>query len=130
MKAIKLFFVAFFMMLTATVANAQTKGDFFVGKWQVEVTGMPQGDASIILTLKRDENGKLTGTIDRGEDVPTAALTRVDEKAGKNITAYFKSKGYDCYLYLEKTGDDEVEGSMMDMFDAVGKKIKEEKKDN
>lgn len=128
MKAIKLFFVAFFMMLTATVANAQSKDDFFAGKWQFEVTGTPQGDASIILTLKRGDDGKLTGTIIR-DDAPAMPLTRVDEKAGENITVYFKSSGYDCYLYAEKTGDDEVEGSLMDMFDAVGKKVKEEKSD-
>lgn len=129
MKAIKLFFVAFFMMLTATVANAQTTTDAFAGTWKFEVTGMPDGDATMTLTLKRGDDGKLTGTIVQSEDAPAIALTRVDEKAGKAITAYFKASGYDCYIFAEKTGEDEMEGSVMDMFDAVGKRVKEQPKE-
>ena len=105
------------------VANAQSENDFCVGRWSFEVTGMPQGDATMVLTLKRNDEGKLTGFIKQSEDAPEIPLTRVEEKKDKEITAYFKSSGYDCYMFAEKTGDDEVEGSVNDMFDAVGKTL-------
>lgn len=115
---------AILMVLAVGVANAQSD-DFFAGKWNFEVTGMPQGDATMVLTLQRGEDGNLKGNIVRGEGEAPIELTRVEEKKGKSITAYFKAGGYDCYIFAEKTGDDEVEGSVMDMFDAVGKKVKE-----
>ncbi len=115
---------AVLMVLAVGMAKAQSN-DFFVGKWNFEVTGMPQGDATMVLTLKRAEDGSLTGSIIRGEGEAPIQLTRVDEKKDKSITAYFKAGGYDCYIFAEKTGDDEVEGSVMDMFDAIGKKVKE-----
>lgn len=117
------------MLLTVCIANAQSNSDdFFVGKWSFEVTGMPQGDATMTLYLQRGEDGKLTGYIKQSEDAPAINLTRVDEKKGKEITAYFKASGYDCYMFAEKTGDNEVEGSVNDMFDAVGKKVTDDKK--
>lgn len=124
MKTLRMMMMAILMVMAVGVANAQSD-DFFAGKWNFEVTGMPQGDATMVLTLKRGDDGKLTGNIIRGEGEAPIELTRVDEKAGKSITAYFKASGYDCYIFAEKTGDDECEGSVMDMFDAVGKKVKE-----
>ena len=124
MKTLRMMMTAILMVLTIGVANAQSD-DFFAGKWKFEVTGMPQGDATMTLTLKRDSEGNLTGNIIQNEGDAPIELTRVDEKKGKSITAYFKASGYDCYIFAEKTGDDEVEGSVMDMFDAIGKKVKE-----
>lgn len=124
MKTLRFFFTSVMMLMAVCVANAQSENDFWAGKWSFEVTGMPQGDATMVLTLKRNDEGKLTGFIKQNEDAPEIPLTRVDEKKGKEITAYFKSSGYDCYMFAEKTGDDEVEGSVNDMFDAVGKKMK------
>lgn len=121
MKTLRTMVTAILMTMVACVANAQDKEDFFVGKWNFEVTGMPQGDATMILTLSRGEDGKLTGSILREGESPME-LTRVDEKKDKSITAYFNSGGYECYIFAEKTGDNEVEGSVMDMFDAIGKK--------
>ena len=124
MKTLRMMMTAILMVLAIGVANAQSD-DFFAGKWKFEVTGMPQGDATMTLTLKRDSEGNLTGNIIQNVGDAPIELTRVDEKKGKSITAYFKASGYDCYIFAEKTGDDEVEGSVMDMFDAIGKKVKE-----
>ena len=124
MKTLRMMMTAILMVLTIGVANAQSD-DFFAGKWKFEVTGMPQGDATMTLTLKRNSEGNLTGNIIQNVGDAPIELTRVDEKKGKSITAYFKASGYDCYIFAEKTGDDEVEGSVMDMFDAIGKKVKE-----
>lgn len=124
MKNLRMMITAILMVLSIGVVNAQSD-DFFAGKWKFEVTGMPQGDATMTLTLTRDSEGNLTGNIIQNEGDAPIELTRVDEKKGKSITAYFKASGYDCYIFAEKTGDDEVEGSVMDMFDAIGKKQKE-----
>ena len=121
MKTLRMTMVAILMVMAVGVANAQTD---FAGKWQFLVTGTPQGDSEIVLDLKRGEDGKLTGEMTRDGAAPTK-LERVEEKPGKSFTAYFKASGYDCYLFAELTGEDEVEGSLMDMFDCTGKKIKE-----
>lgn len=121
------FFAAIVMLLTVTVsANAQDNKDFFEGTWKVEVTGTPQGDTESTVVFIKNDKGELTGYMEP-EGVGKQEFTRVDEKAGKNVTAYFKASGYDCYLYLEKTGDDTLEGSMMDMFDATATRVKDAK---
>lgn len=40
-------------------------------------------------------------------------------------TVYFTAQGYDVYLRLDKKGDDHITGSMMDMFDAEGDRVKD-----
>lgn len=124
MKTLRFLLASIMMMMTVCVANAQDKDDFWTGKWEFEVTGMPQGDATMILVLQRDNEGKLTGYIQQSPESPKNPLTRVDEKK-ESITAFFKSSGYDVYMFAEKTGNDEVEGSVFDMFDATGRKVKE-----
>ncbi len=123
MKTLRMMMAAILMVLAVGVANAQDKNDF-AGKWQFLVTGTPQGDSEIVITLVRGDDGKLTGEMTR-DGAAAIKLERVDEKKGKSFTAYFKASGYDCYLFAELTGDDEMEGSLMDMFDCTGKRIKE-----
>ena len=101
----------------ATKAKAE---DVFAGKWEVLIEGTPSGDSKMIVELER-KDGKLAGTIVRDGAAP-AKISRVEEKA-KSITAYFNSSGYDVYLFLEKKGDNDAEGSMMDMFDARAKRV-------
>lgn len=106
-------------------AQAQTK-DYFVGKWSVLVSGTPKGDATSIFTFERVDN-KLTGYTKTDNQEPIK-FSRIQEE-GDELTAYFTSaSGYEVYLYIKKVDDNKVEGSMMDMFDAVGKRIVEEKK--
>lgn len=129
MKTLRFFLMSIMMLLTVCVANAQSNGnDFFLGKWNVEVTGTPQGDASMTLILERDKDGKLIGHIQLADGGQSIGLKRVDETDGNGFKAYFTASGYDCYLTGEKTADDEFEGTVNDMFDAAGKKIKDEKK--
>jgi hypothetical protein len=67
------------------------------------------------------KDGKLTGTVIRDGSAP-AKIMRTEEK-GKSLTIYFNSSGYDVYFYMEKKGDNEAEGTMMDMFDATAKRV-------
>ncbi len=126
-KAI-LFFAGIFFLLLSIGANAQTQpaADYFVGQWDVLVVGTPNGDAHSTLTLERVD-GKLAGNF-KSADEATIKLSRVEEKIDE-VTAYFtSSNGYDVYLLLKKKDDNHVNGTMMDMFDASGVRIVEEKK--
>ena len=51
-------------------------------------------------------------------------FTRVDEKE-KSVTVYFKARGYDVYIYLEKTDENHLTGSTMDMFDTNATRVVE-----
>ena len=124
MKTIKNILVACFLMLAAISVNAQdNKTDFFVGKWACITTGTPGGDGKSFVVLQRNAEGKLTGyTKSEKESDPKTDFTRVDEKE-KSVTVYFKARGYDVYIYLEKVDDNHLTGSTMDMFDTNATRV-------
>lgn len=128
MKKAILVFAGIFFLLLSIDANAQAKTvtDYFAGKWEVLVVGTPNGDAHSTLTLGRVD-GKLAGDFKSGTEA-AIKLSKVEEKADE-VTVYFtSSNGYDVYLLLKKKDENHVEGTMMDMFDATGVRIGEEKK--
>jgi hypothetical protein len=104
--------------------NAQTQPNYFIGKWDVLLKGLPQGDVHILFNLA-DSAGHLKGvlvdTTAAHKDIP---LTKI-EQDGDKITMYFSAQGYDVSLLLAKKDDDHASGSLMSMFDAVGTRIKE-----
>lgn len=114
-----------FLCLTTNVsAQNAPSGEYFSGKWNILTEGTPSGDANSLLIIERNEEGKLGGVF-QSEGGKPAKLTRVEETE-ESITAYFIASGYDVYLWLEKVDDDTVEGTMMDMFDAYGTRVKDE----
>jgi len=52
------------------------------------------------------------------------AITKIEESAEK-IVIYFSAQGYDVNLEFNKVDDNTLKGSMMNMFDAKGLRIKE-----
>jgi hypothetical protein len=123
MKNVRLFLVAVFCLFSVVKMNAQTPSDYFAGKWSVLVTGTPNGDAKMLVSLER-KDGKLTGGITNPEATDPIKFTNVEENEN-SVTVYFSASGYDVYMTLEKKGDNKVEGSMMDMFDANGERVTE-----
>lgn len=125
MKTIKMIFAAALFILASVTVKAQDKKDFFVGKWECVTVGTPGGDGKSTIILKRNEEGKLTGSLiamtSAGSD---NAFSRVDEKE-KSVTVYFKANGYDVYIYLEKVDDNHLTGSTMDMFDTTATRVVE-----
>jgi hypothetical protein len=121
MKKITLSILTVAMMCIATMkASAQT--NYYVGKWDVLLKNLPQGDAHIKFAIA-DSAGHLKGImVDTvaHKDVP---LTKIDQ-AGDDITLYFTAQGYDVSLSLKKKDDDHATGSLMGMFDAVADRIK------
>ncbi|RVT79635.1 hypothetical protein EOD40_00550 [Flavobacterium sufflavum] len=127
MKKLSIIIAAIVCSLMFSVnAKAQESKDYFIGKWQLLTTGLPDGDAKSVLTLTRGENGKLTGNM-AGEGRPADVFTKIDEKE-KFITCFFTASGYDVYIYLEKKDDNNITGSLLDMFDCTGTRIVESKK--
>ena len=107
-------------------ANAQAPaGDYFAGKWDLLIEGLPQGDPSMIVSLQR-KDGKLEGAILDSTQKETAKITRVDE-SDKAVTVYFSTQGYDVTLEMNKQDEDHITANLMGMFDAKGVRIKESK---
>ena len=127
MKKLSTIIGGMFFILLSIGTKAQTpSADFFIGKWDVLVTGTPSGDSHTTLMLERID-GKLSGDFTSPNE-KAIKLSKVEEKADE-VTVYFtSSNGYDVYLLLKKKDDTHVTGTMMDMFAASGVRIVEEKK--
>jgi len=122
MKKMNLFFAGVFFLLLSFGANAQdnTGAYFFAGKWNLLVSGTPNGDIKMIVNLERNE-GKLGGTIEIA-DYQTLKISKIEEKE-TSITMYFNADDYDLNISLEKKDENHVSGSQMNMFDVTGERI-------
>jgi hypothetical protein len=122
-KATLVSLMAMILVVITAKVNAQAQPNYFIGKWDVLVKGLPQGDAHVIFNLA-DSAGHLKGvlvdTTAAHKDIP---LTKV-EQADDTVTLYFTAQGYDVNLVLKKKDDDHATGSLMGMFDAVAERVK------
>jgi hypothetical protein len=125
MKKITLFnLMAVILIVIATKVNAQTQTNYFIGKWDVLVKGLPNGDAHMKFNIADSAGhmkGALLDTTDAHKDIP---LTKI-EPDGDKITLYFSAQGYDVSLLLTKKDADNATGSLMGMFDATAVRMKE-----
>lgn len=120
--------IVLFVLLFTTLVSFNTKGqtppdDFFVGKWDVILIGLPDGDQPLVFHIER-KDGKLIGKVfDPKKDKEGSEFTKVEE-AKKSITVYFTAAGTNVYVLLEKKDDNNLIGSLLDIFDvtAVRKK--------
>ncbi|HET9825553.1 MAG TPA: hypothetical protein VFP87_09465, partial [Chitinophagaceae bacterium] len=63
MKKLKSIFIGAILFLAASSATAQTSGsDYFAGKWNVLVKGLPQGDAKMFFVLEKKDT-TMTGVV-------------------------------------------------------------------
>lgn len=124
MKKQGLFFAGLFFLLLSLTATAQSKtgADYFVGKWNVLLKGLPQGDAKMVFVLEKTGD-KITGVVQDTTGKEISKLTNADLKEDE-ITLYFNAQGYDVNLLLKKKDDDHTTGSLMGMFDAEGDRVK------
>ena len=133
MKKVYVFFTGLFLLLLTLHVNAQTNGgaqaqaktDYFPGKWNVLVKGVPGGDAKMTVNFERRDTA-LTAALLDSTGTEAGEVNKVIENE-KSVTVYFTAQGYNVDLTLEKKDDDHVTGSMMGMFDAEGDRIKEAK---
>jgi hypothetical protein len=112
------------LIVTATKVNAQTQRNYFIGKWDVLVKGLPDGDTHMKFNIADSAGhmkGALLDTTDAHKDIP---LTKIEQDSDK-VTLYFSAQGYDVSLLLAKKDDDHATGSLMGMFDANAVRLKE-----
>jgi hypothetical protein len=112
------------LVFFAATAQAQTTAsNYFIGKWDVLLKGLPQGDTHMKLTVA-DSAGHLKGSfLDTTAAHNDILVSKIDE-APDTITLYFSAQGYDVSLTLKKKDDDHATGSLMGMFDALADRVK------
>jgi len=129
MKKLSVFITGLLLLATMTpqarAQNQNQNSDFFVGEWNVTISGTPQGDASFVISFIRNEENKLVGQI-LMEGTPFASLYNVTEKENFIITALFSIGNYELDLLFEKKGDNNFEGMTAGMFVTKGVRIEEE----
>jgi hypothetical protein len=123
MKKVSFIFTVVLGLFFCVNAKAQTNADYFAGKWNVILVGTPGGDAKMTFIFDK-KDGKLTGAVQDSTGKEMSKITQIDEK-DKTITAAFRAQDYDVTLTLEPVDADHVKGSLMNMFDAKGIRVKE-----
>jgi hypothetical protein len=123
MKKLYVILSAALLFIISTNASAQSKGgDYFAGKWNMLVKGLPNGDTKMMVVLDKKDS-TMTGAILDSVGTETAKFSKVELKENE-VTLYFTAQGYDVYLTMDKKDEDHVTGSMMGMFDAEGTRVK------
>jgi hypothetical protein len=127
MKPLHFFSAAVALLLLSSNVQAQTKDStsYFLGSWNVLVKGLPNGDTKMFVNLEKGDT-TMTGAILDSTKMEVAKFSKVERK-GFTVTVYFVAQGYDVTLYMEKKDEDHVTGNMLNMFDAVGDRVKDVK---
>lgn len=114
-----------FSLFFGIVLSGFSQTDFFAGKWQMDVAGTPQGDIRLVANLVR-KDGKLTGELkDPTGKLPEAIPITNLEEAPAQITLYFSAQGNDVNVELKKVNADTLKGSLMNMFETVAVRLKD-----
>ena len=127
MKKLSVFIsiLCIFFLSTGAKAQTQTGADYFAGKWNMLVKGLPNGDTKMLVLLDKKDT-TMTGVIQDSVGTEISKFSKVELKENE-VTVYFTAQGYDVYLLMTKKDDDHVTGSMMGMFDAEGVRAKSDK---
>jgi hypothetical protein len=126
MKMFKSIFAGLFLLLLIPGAKAQTSSaDYFAGKWNVLVKGLPQGDTKMFIVLEKKDT-TMTGVVQDSTGNQVSKIDKVELNGGTAIV-YFSAQGYDVNLVMNKKDDDHITGSLMGMFDAEGERVKANK---
>ena len=110
----------FFCFLTNINLSAQAEQNFFMGKWDMFVKGLPQGDTHmhVVFKMAKDADGKesMVGHIEKTAETEEIVFTKIEPEAEK-ITFYFTAQGYDINVELVKKDDTIAEGKLFNMFE-------------
>ncbi len=111
-----------FILSTGAMAQTQTGADYFSGKWDMMVRGLPNGDTRMFVVLDKKDS-TLAGAIQDSTGTEISKFSKVEFK-DSIATVYFTAQGYDVYMTMNKKDEDHVIGNMMGMFDAEGTRAK------
>lgn len=122
MKKLSVLVVLFVLGLSF---NTFAQSEFFAAKWEITVAGTPNGDAKFVTKLER-KDGKLSGELTLPADpaAPKIPISNIEESADK-IVIYFSAQGYDVSVDLVKVDNDNLKGTLMNMFEAKAVRVKE-----
>ncbi|MBN1185756.1 MAG: hypothetical protein JXB49_25970 [Bacteroidales bacterium] len=120
--------LAFIALVVITLVNNNVSGQtsapgeaYFLGKWDLMVRGLPQGDSKMFLNLEKTE-GNVIGKIgDPAVAEATMDLSNI-QISDSTLTATFYAQGYDVTISLTKKDNQRLTGNMMGMFDIEGTK--------
>jgi len=114
--------LVFFLNNGSVNAQAIKTGEkYFIGKWNVMVYGLPDGDTKMVINIEKKEE-KLTGNMaDPAKTDPPLELANI-EVADSTFKATFSAQGMDIALTLKIKDDKNITGNMMDMFEIKGTK--------
>jgi hypothetical protein len=105
--------------MSAQMKNTGEK--YFIGKWNVIVYGVPDGDTKMVINIGKKDD-KLTGNMaDPAKSDPPIEFANI-EVSDSVFKATFPAQGMDITLMLKIKDDKNITGSMMDMFDIKGTK--------
>ena len=113
-----------FLLLIGLNVNGQSKtgADYFAGKWNVLILGTPYGDLKRIYVLEKKESS-LNGIVQDSTGKEVAKCSKV-EVQDNQVTLYYQAMGNDVSVTLVRKDDDHVSGSVLNMFEANGERIK------
>lgn len=114
-----------FLSFTITVKAQTSPADYFAGKWNVLIKGLPQGDTKMFIVLEKKDT-TMTGVVQDSTGNQVSKIDKVELNGG-TATVYFTAQGYDVNLVMNKKDDDHITGSLMGMFDAEGERVKANK---
>lgn len=114
--------VLFFGIAVKGFSQTEKPADFFAGKWEITFIGTPNGDGKMVTELVR-KDGKLTGKLKPADGSDAIDITNIEEEAEK-MTIFFSTQGYDVSVELSKVDNDNLKGSLMNMFDAKAVRTK------
>jgi hypothetical protein len=127
MKRVVLALALFMFVFSSFSTKAQSQdstSQFFKGKWEFFVKGTPNGDVTLPVRFDLVE-GKLKGYFFSPDTKAEAKMDTVFLVNDK-ISMAFNIMSYDVTLYVAKKDADHAVGSLMEMFEVIATRRKEE----
>ena len=114
--------IAFIVNTGSIDGQSKNTGEkYFIGKWNVMVFGLPDGDTKMTINIEKKDDKLIGNLADSAKTVPPLDLANI-EVADSTFKATFSAQGMDISLMLKIKDDKNVTGNMMDMFDIKGTK--------
>lgn len=115
--------LAIFSANTIVQGEPVNNDDYFADKWEVLLMGTPYGDVTLIFHLTREDDG-LKGSITSDYDDSVTEIERIAER-DDSITFFWTAEGHFVNLNLSIQDENNMAGSLMNMFDATAVRVVE-----
>ena len=123
MKKVSFVFSFVLLLFFAHEVQAQKNETYFVGKWDILIKGLPEGDKEALLKFEL-KDGKLIGSItDKAEqkDMPFTEVSLKDSV----VTVKFDHSSGEVDMNLLKKDGDNLTGQINSQFNLTGVRRKE-----